>query len=90
MQLRAEEVSRIIRKQIQDFSKKTEVVETGSVLSVGDGVARVFGLEKAQSGELVEFSNGVILPADGVLVSLCKAPTFRGCLGSATLMLTLL
>lgn len=59
MQLRAEEVSRIIRKQIQDFSKKTEVVETGSVLSVGDGVARVFGLEKAQSGELVEFANGI-------------------------------
>jgi len=59
MELRAEEISRIIRKQIQDFDQKTEVAETGSVLAVGDGVARVFGLEKAQAGELVEFSTGV-------------------------------
>ena len=59
MQLRAEEISRIIRGQIADFEKKTQVVETGSVLSVGDGVARVYGLEKAQAGELVEFSTGV-------------------------------
>jgi F-type H+/Na+-transporting ATPase subunit alpha len=54
MQLRAEEISRIIKGQIQQFEQKTEVQETGSVLSVGDGVARVFGLEKAQAGELVE------------------------------------
>jgi F-type H+/Na+-transporting ATPase subunit alpha len=56
MQLRAEEISRIIRGQIQGFEQKTEVQETGSVLSVGDGVARIFGLEKAQAGELVEFT----------------------------------
>ena len=59
MQLRAEEISRIIKGQIQNFEQKTEVQETGSVLSVGDGVARVFGLEKAQAGELVEFTGGV-------------------------------
>ena len=59
MQLRAEEISRIIKGQIQSFDQKTEVQETGSVLAVGDGVARIFGLEKAQAGELVEFSNGV-------------------------------
>lgn len=59
MELRAEEISRIIRKQIQDFDQKTEVSETGSVLSVGDGVARIYGLEKVQSGELVDFANGV-------------------------------
>ena len=59
MQLRAEEISRIIKGQIQNFEQKTEVQETGSVLSVGDGVARVFGLEKVQAGELVEFNGGV-------------------------------
>jgi F-type H+-transporting ATPase subunit alpha len=59
MQLRAEEISRIIRGQIQSFDQKTEVLETGSVLSVGDGVARIYGLEKAQAGELVEFGTGV-------------------------------
>ena len=59
MQLRSEEISRIIRGQIQNFEQKTEVQETGSVLSVGDGVARIYGLEKVQAGELVEFTNGV-------------------------------
>src|SRR3990167_10579649 len=59
MQLRAEEISRIIKGQIQAFDQKTEVQDLGSVLAVGDGVARIFGLEKAQAGELVEFQNGV-------------------------------
>lgn len=59
MELRAEEISRIIKEQIKDFGQKTDVAETGSVLAVGDGVARVYGLEKVQAGELVEFSNGV-------------------------------
>lgn len=59
MELRAEEVSRIIKTQIRDFATRVEVAETGTVLSVGDGVSRVYGLERAQSGELVEFSNGV-------------------------------
>ena len=59
MELRAEEVSRIIKEQINDYSARTEVAETGTVLSVGDGVARVFGLEKAQAGELVEFTGGI-------------------------------
>ncbi|MFZ9886083.1 MAG: F0F1 ATP synthase subunit alpha, partial [Myxococcota bacterium] len=59
MELRAEEISRIIRKQISDFDEKTQVAETGSVLSIGDGVARIYGLERAQAGELVEFHTGV-------------------------------
>ncbi|MCP4504026.1 MAG: F0F1 ATP synthase subunit alpha [Deltaproteobacteria bacterium] len=59
MELRAEEISRIIRKQIDDFDKKTEVAETGSVLAVGDGVARIYGLETVQAGELVEFKGGL-------------------------------
>src|SRR5688572_15553271 len=58
-QIRADEISRIIRDQIKDYGKKVSVAETGTVLSVGDGIARVYGLEGAQSGELVVFSNGV-------------------------------
>ncbi len=59
MKLRAEEISQIIRDEIRDFDSKTKAVDTGTVLTVGDGVARVYGLEHAQSGELVEFHNGV-------------------------------
>ena len=59
MEIRADEISRIIREQIKDYGKKVTVAETGTVLSVGDGIARVYGLEGALSGELVEFANGV-------------------------------
>ncbi len=55
MQIRADEISQIIRSQIDDYEKKVEVAETGSVLTVGDGIARVYGLENAQAGELIEF-----------------------------------
>ena len=58
MQIRADEVSRILREQIQDYGKQITVTETGTVLSVGDGIARVYGLDNSQSGELVEFSTG--------------------------------
>jgi hypothetical protein len=57
--IRADEISRILREQIQDYGKKVTVAETGTVLSQGDGIARVYGLEGVLSGELVEFSNGV-------------------------------
>ena len=59
MQIRADEISSILREQIKDFGKKVTVAETGTVLSVGDGIARVYGLEGSLSGELVEFTNGV-------------------------------
>src|SRR5215467_11939973 len=59
MQIRADEISRIIREQVQHYGKKVSVAETGTVLSVGDGIARIYGLEGAESGELLEFSNGV-------------------------------
>jgi len=59
MQIRADEISEIIRQQIQDYDKKVDVAETGSVLTVGDGIARVYGLENVQAGELVEFSGGL-------------------------------
>jgi F-type H+-transporting ATPase subunit alpha len=59
MDIRVEEISRIIRKQIEDYDKKVEVSETGTVLSAGDGIARVYGLEKAMAGELLEFPHDV-------------------------------
>ena len=55
MELKAEEISQIIKEQITDYDKKVELSETGVVLSVGDGIARVYGLEKVMSMELVEF-----------------------------------
>src|SRR5262249_55508030 len=59
MEIRADEISRILREQIKDYGKRLSVAETGSVLSVGDGIARVYGLDAAEAGELVEFANGV-------------------------------
>lgn len=58
-QIRADEIGRILKEQISKYNKNIEIAETGSVLSVGDGVARVHGLENVMAGELVEFSNGV-------------------------------
>jgi F-type H+-transporting ATPase subunit alpha len=59
MEIRAEEISQIIRTQIRDYEKKVEVAETGTVLSVGDGIARVFGVEKCMAMELLEFPGGI-------------------------------
>ncbi|HVK60192.1 MAG TPA: F0F1 ATP synthase subunit alpha [Bdellovibrionales bacterium] len=59
MQIRADEISKVLKEQIKNYSKSIEVSETGSVLSVGDGVARVYGLETAMAGELVEFPGEV-------------------------------
>src|SRR5713226_7072149 len=58
-QIRADEISRIIREQIKDFGKKVSVAETGTVVSVGDGIARVYGLDSALAGELVEFPHKI-------------------------------
>jgi F-type H+-transporting ATPase subunit alpha len=60
MELRAEEISQIIKEQIADFDKKVELSETGVVLSVGDGIARVYGLEKVMAMELVEFPGNIL------------------------------
>src|ERR1700742_1750225 len=74
MQLSADEISSIIKKQIQNFDRAALVSETGTVLTSGDGIARVYGLEGALAGELVEFAGGVIglvlnLEADNVGVA---------------------
>ena len=59
MELNAAEISSILKQQIRDFGKDAEVSEIGQVLSVGDGIARVYGLDNVQAGEMVEFANGV-------------------------------
>jgi F-type H+-transporting ATPase subunit alpha len=59
MQIRAEEISDIIRQQIEHYDQRVAVVETGTVLTVGDSIARVYGLEGAMAGELLDFPNGV-------------------------------
>ena len=59
MTIRADEISRVLKEQIKNYNKTIEVSETGSVLSVGDGVARIYGLENAMAGELVEFPNQI-------------------------------
>ncbi len=59
MEIKAEEISQVIRAQIKGYETKMEVSETGTVLSVGDGVARVHGVEKAMAMEMLEFSGGI-------------------------------
>ncbi len=59
MEIKVEEISELIKKQISDFEKKVDVSEIGTVLSVGDGIARVYGLENAMASELLEFPNNV-------------------------------
>ena len=59
MDIRAAEISAILKEQISNFGNEAEVAEVGNVLSVGDGIARVYGLDQVQAGELVEFDNGV-------------------------------
>ncbi len=60
MEIRAEEISDIIKGQIQDYDKKVDVSETGTILSVGDGIARVYGVEKVMAMELLEFPHGIM------------------------------
>ena len=59
MDIRAAEISKVIKDQIANFGSEAEVSEVGTVLSVGDGIARIHGLDKVQAGEMIEFSNGI-------------------------------
>ncbi|HMA51525.1 MAG TPA: F0F1 ATP synthase subunit alpha [Magnetospirillaceae bacterium] len=59
MDIRAAEISAILKEQIANFGTEAEVAEVGQVLSVGDGIARIYGLDKVQAGEMVEFAGGV-------------------------------
>jgi F-type H+-transporting ATPase subunit alpha len=72
--IRAEEISQIISKQIKDYEKKLDISETGTVLSVGDGIARIYGVQNAMAMELLEFPGGILgmvlnLEADNVGVA---------------------
>jgi F-type H+/Na+-transporting ATPase subunit alpha len=58
-QIRADEISRVLREEIENYEGTVNVSETGSVISVGDGIARVYGLENVMAGELIEFKGGV-------------------------------
>ncbi|HCQ71678.1 MAG TPA: F0F1 ATP synthase subunit alpha, partial [Rhodospirillaceae bacterium] len=58
MDIKAAEISNILKKQIADFGEQTNVAEIGQVLSIGDGVARIYGLDNVQAGEMVEFPDG--------------------------------
>ena len=59
MDIRAAEISSILKDQIANFETEAEVAEVGEVLSVGDGIARVYGLDSVQAGEMVEFPGGI-------------------------------
>jgi len=80
MQLSADEISSIIKKQIQNFDRAALVSETGTVLTSGDGIARVYGLEGALAGELVEFAGGVV----GLVLNLESDNVGVAVLGDAT------
>jgi F-type H+-transporting ATPase subunit alpha len=58
MQINPSEITKILKEQIKNFGEKAEVSEVGKVLSVGDGIARIFGLDNVQAGEMVEFEDG--------------------------------
>lgn len=60
MSIKAEEISALIKKQIESYQSEVQVSEVGTVINIGDGIARVHGLDNCMAGELVEFSNGVM------------------------------
>ena len=80
MQLRAEEISSIIKKQIQNYEKAALTTETGTVLSVGDGIARIYGLEGAMAGELLEFPGNLM----GLVLNLESDNVGAACFGEVT------
>lgn len=59
MDIRPAEISAILKEQIANFGTEAEVAEVGQVLSVGDGIARIHGLDQVQAGEMVEFAGGI-------------------------------
>ncbi len=82
MQIRPEEITQILKSQLMNFERKLDVSETGTVVSVGDGVAKVYGLEKAMAGELVDFGSGV----SGMVLNLEEENVGIAILGDDTLV----
>ncbi len=60
MEIKADEISKILRQQIEGYDRRTDLAEVGTILSVGDGIARIYGLEKVMAGELLELPHGVM------------------------------
>src|SRR5438309_9180646 len=58
-QIRADEITTLLRQEIENYERAIDVSETGSIISVGDGIARIYGLERVMAGELIEFPHGV-------------------------------
>src|SRR5690349_17693284 len=80
VQIRPEEITQILKSQLAHFEKKLDVSETGTVVTVGDGVAKIYGLEKVMAGELVDFGGGVT----GMVLSLEEAAVGVAILGDDT------
>src|SRR6266852_7922093 len=59
-QIRADEITELLRQQIENFDQRIQIDEVGTVISLGDGIARVHGLDKVMAGELMEFPHGVM------------------------------
>ncbi len=78
--IRAEEISQIISKQIKDYEKKLDISETGTVLSVGDGIARIYGVQNAMAMELLEFPGGIL----GMVLNLGRDNVGVAVLGEVT------
>ncbi|MBI3543901.1 MAG: F0F1 ATP synthase subunit alpha [Deltaproteobacteria bacterium] len=82
MKIRPEEITQLIKRQLADYEKKVDVAETGTVISVGDGVAKIYGLEYAMAGELVDFGQGV----SGMVLNLETETVGVAVLGDDTLI----
>ncbi len=91
MQIRPEEITQILKAQLSDFEKKLDVSETGTVVSVGDGVAKIYGLEKAMAGELVDFGKetyGMVLNLEEESVGVAILGHYEGVTEGATVRRT--
>ena len=80
--IRPDEISSIIRQQIEQYDQDVKVSNVGTVLQVGDGIARIYGLDKVMSGELLEFTDGTVgialnLEQDNVGAVLMGGPAFK-------------
>jgi F-type H+-transporting ATPase subunit alpha len=82
MQIKVDEISKIIQGQIQGFDRQTDLAEVGTILSVGDGIARIYGLEKVMAGELLELPHGVM----GMALNLEEDSVGAVLLGEATII----
>ncbi len=82
VELKPEEISAIIKKQLEDFDVSSDVVESGTVLSVGDGIARLYGLKNAMAGELVEFPGGL----QGIVLNLEEQSVGVAIMGDSALL----